>query len=345
MARPIGKTFTLQPRTGTNWFFPQDTPKGTGADDEDFIVILIEVPTTTPLTIIPAPSIPTYPTPSSLPASSLPPQTILPVTGTPAPSRTRPTESFSSTVMSTIARTVAAVVAVVILLLTVWVWRRNIRPNVEGSQFPRSVHTTTNAPYVEAEPSEGNPADEWRFVDPIHGDAPPSYSTVITSGGAPVVCERRPGPAARTAEVIKSTGPAASAGHGHMSEQVSDDDQDQLTPEAHPVETTSSVENPAPLPTLVTVLPPYDPTADQDTRKASESAFKDATGATDGSSSGTSSLHLDISTVEAFMNAASAVASSSNIPGVRETAMLVTLLVKLVDDHSNNDITVDRRVR
>lgn len=97
--------------------------------------------------------------------------------------------------------------------------------------------------------------------------------------------------------------------------------------------------------TLGSALPPYDPTSDQDNRKASEGAFKAATGATNDRSSSTSSLHLDISTVEAVMEAASAVASSSNIPGVEETAMLVTLLMKLAVNHSNNDSTVDRRMR
>ncbi|CAM9572153.1 unnamed protein product [Ascophyllum nodosum] len=54
---------------------------------------------------------------------------------------------------------------------------------------------------------------------------------------------------------------------------------------------------------------------------------------------------VGISAAVAVMEAASAVASSSSIPGVSEAARLVSVLVKLVVDRKDNDITGDWRVR
>ena len=54
---------------------------------------------------------------------------------------------------------------------------------------------------------------------------------------------------------------------------------------------------------------------------------------------------VKISAAVAVMEAASAIASSSSIPGVSEAARLVSILVELVVDKNDNDITGDWRVR
>lgn len=262
---------------------------------------------------------------------------------TPSPS-VSPTAGFaksSSTFTATLAGTVAAGVAVIILVLAVWIWRRKFRRKSKGPQFLRSVLTFPNMHHPD---SQRNPAGGWGSVNPIHGDAPLPYNSVFTSGGPPVIGERITGSIAPPAADVESTKSTASAGE-HMGELASDDVQYQFTPGKYLVEVTSSMKNSAPLPPTGTTLPSYDPTVDQDTKKTSESAAEDVTGSTYKNSSGSSSLHLGISAAEAVMEAASALACTSNIPGIGETAMLVTLLVKLVVDHSTNAAAVDRRVR
>jgi len=278
----------------------------------DFVAVLLERPTTTPS----------------------------PVTTTRTPPPSIAAGSSSSTATSTVTWTMAVVAAVAILVLAGWIWRRNKRRKGEGSQGPRSGDTTKNPDNY----SKGNPTDRWGSTNPVHSDAPPPYNSVSASGGRPVG-EIMPVPTAPPAGAIESTNPEAALGHGCLNEFKSGDDQDHVTPENHFVETISKTENSANSATLGTGLPPNVPRAHHEPKNTLENAAEDVTGSTDNRSSSGSSLHSGISVAEAVMEAAIAVAHSSNIPGVPETAMLVSLLVKLVVDHSNNDAAVDRRVR
>lgn len=344
----------------------------------DFAAVLIELPTlvtpapslpptTAPLLVTPIPTLSATPSsttersttaPSSIttaslelvspPPSSLPPpssssQTPPPAAVIPDPPSTGSAGSSSSPSTATVTGTVAAAVLVVILVLAMWIWRRNTKRQGKGSQFPRSIHTSPNAPYPDADSSTGNSAGTSGSGNPVHGDAPPPDDSVSMPSGSSAVSERRPALNSRHAATVESTKLEASAGRSDSRELASGSDHVML--EKDLAEMTSTVENSVPLSAVGVGLPPYDLTGDQDPRKASKTVTEDVTGSTDNSSSSSSSLHLGICAAEAVMEAASAVARSSNIPGVGETAMLVTLLVKLVIDHNSNDFDVDRRVR
>ncbi|CAN0306659.1 unnamed protein product [Ascophyllum nodosum] len=83
------------------------------------------------------------------------------------------------------------------------------------------------------------------------------------------------------------------------------------------------------------------PTAGPDSKTTSVDSDGEGTVSVDRSRS----TSVGISAAEAVMEAATTVALSSNVPGVAEAATLVSLLVKLVVDYSENDGAVDCRVR
>lgn len=81
------------------------------------------------------------------------------------------------------------------------------------------------------------------------------------------------------------------------------------------------MESTAPFSAVNTGRPPHD----EDPTKTSKTAGRDVARLADNNSSGSFSFHLGISAAEAIMEAAMIVTSSSSIPGVVETAKLVSL--------------------
>lgn len=234
----------------------------------------------------------------------------------------------------------AAAVGVAILVLAVWIGRRSSPRKNEDSSFPWPFKTAPNAP--DADSSTSELADASGSTNTVHGDAPPPDGTVSTSSDHSAFGKRIPVPTVSPAASVESTRPVASAERGHMSELASGD---QVTLDTDHTKTTLTVEGSAPFSAVNIGLSLHDPTADQDPTKTSKPTTKDVAGLADNNSDGASSLHLGIGAAEAVMEAAMAVASSSSIPGVVETAKLVSLLVNLVVDHNSNEDAVDRRVR
>lgn len=195
-----------------------------------------------------------------------------------------------------------------------------------------------NERYLDADSSTGKPADASGSTNNVHGDALPPDGTASISSGHSAFGRRIPVSTVSPAASVEFTKPVDSAEHGHTSKLASGD---YVTLDADHVKTTSTVESAAPFSAMNVGLPPHD----QDPSKTSKTVAKDVTELSDNNSSGASSLQVGISAAEAVMEAAMVVASSSSIPGVVETAKLVSLLVNLVVDHNSNDAAVDRRVR
>ena len=329
---------------------------GSHRGNGDFVAVLFGAQSTLPPT--PSPTIPpSYAAPPGLwasPSSITPGPTGLPLTHSPTPFSSTatlplttppsstgssglsptPSPTFSPSVgpaghsysTATIAVVVASAVAMVAVLLAVCLWRKIARLKYEARHLSREMHTSqmSRSPAVELSKSVILPKDN-------------SYGSNIVIAAPPALPEN----------ALELEKPAASAGRVDLTKVIKVDGQDYVKSEEGTMLTTSTMAT-----SMTSVALSSGPLhgntsidiTSETTISESESAIANVAVSRNSTGSVLTGV-VGISAAVAVMEAASAVASSSSIPGVSEAASLVSVLVKLVVDKKDNDITGDWRVR
>ena len=219
---------------------------------------------------------------------------------------------------------VVAVVAPVAVLLTVCLWRKIRRLKDEGRHLAREMLPSqmSRSPVVDVSKSVILPTDN-------------SYGPNIVIAAPPALHEN----------ALELEMSASSSRREDLIKVIKVDGQDCVESEGGAMLTNSTTATSMALPALSSrplLCSPSIVTFPETT--ISESA---ATNVAESRNSTGSAFpgKVGISAAVAVMEAASAVASSSSIPGVSEAARLVSVLVKLVVDKLDNDIAGDWRVR
>ena len=206
---------------------------------------------------------------------------------------------------------VAYVVAVVAVLLAVCLWRKIARLKYEGCHLAREMYTSqmSQSPAVDLSKSVILPKDN-------------SYGSNIVITTPPALPEN----------ALELEKPAASASRVDLTKVINVDGQDYVKNEGGTMLTTSTMATSMTSVALGSGPLPCNPSIDiisETTISESESAVANV--AVSRNSTGSALTGgVGISAAVAVMEAASAVASSSSIPGVSEAARLVSVLVKLV---------------
>ena len=219
-------------------------------------------------------------------------------------------------------------VAVATVVLAVSLWRRFARPNDEGrhlahemdaSQMPRSPIVDLSESVIQPTDNSYGPhvADTSRATSP----APPENALDLAKSAASVDREN-------SAKIVKADGQghiAVEGGGGLLSTST----------RATSMTSVALSADPLPCGPPVHVIPKMTTSESAVThvpvsRKSTGSVFPGGVG---------------INLAVAVMEAASAVASSSSIPGVSEAARLISVLVTFVVDKTDNDAAGDWRVR
>ena len=298
----------------------------------DFAAILFDAqstlpPTPSPITFSSTAGLPGL-TPTRSPTMS-PSTTGLPglmpsLSPTTSPSSIGPAGVSFST--ATIAVVVAAVVAVATAVLAVCMWRRIKRPNDEGRHLAREVHASQMSRSHVLDLSKG-------VILPTDNNYGPNVAD--KSMATPPV------PPENALELAKS---AASAGRNDSTKIVKVDGQDHVTVKGAAM-FTSTMATPMESVALRRDRLPCDPPVDIIPETTISESVVTNVLVSRNSIGGAVFGGVGISAAEAVMEAASAVASSSSIPGVSEAARLVSVLVKLVVEKEDGNPAGDWRVR
>ena len=297
----------------------------------DFAAVLFDTQSTLPPTPSPITFSSTAGLPGLMPTRS---PTISPSTAglpglmpslspTTSPSSIGPAGGSFST--ATIAVVVAAVVAVATVVLAVCLWRRIKRPNDESRHLTREVHASQTRSHV-VDLSKG-------VILPTGNNYDPNVAN--KSMATPPV------PPENALELAKS---AASAGRKDPTKIVKIDGQDHVPVKGGAVFTSTmatSMESVALRPNRLPCDLPVDIIPKTTISESAVTNVPVSRNSTGGAVFG----GVGISAAEAVMEAASAVYSSSSIPGVSEAARLVSVLVKLVVEKEDGNAAGDWRVR
>ena len=335
--------FLIAGRTSGQW-------NGFNSGGYDFAGVLFNAQSTLPPAPSPTsppsagpPGLSTSPSPTTLsPTAELPglrptlPLTISPSTAgfsglshTPSPttfpSSVGPTGRSFSTV--TIAVVVGFVVAGAAILLAVCLWCRVTRPKDEGRRRAREIPASQLSPSLVVDQSK-------RVILPIDNIYGPNVADKSIAA-----------PPATSKNVFEFKKSAASAGREEPSKVVGVNGQDHVTVEGGGMLTTSAMAT-SMAPVALSASPlPCNASIDIIPERAILENATESVVVSRNSTVGAFPGGVEISAAVAIMDAASAVASSSSIPGVSEAARLVSVLVKLVVDSNDNDTTGDWRVR